>query len=327
MATRAPSRSPSPPAASRRLGLASDTAAAAITDTFTSRPGSLLVGKGLLGPAAGLQGPITITTTCGGTALPSFVIPAGTPAGLQQHFYDNIPAGNSSCTVTESADGTTSTVVVTVIGGSTHTAIVTASHRDTGPLHRPFHALPRGTGGDQKYHRHRGRHPGVDCHPGGLRTVDQPVRHPLSPANTPAGAISRSFNNIPAGSTCTVSELANGASERGPGHHDGKRAAGHHIVSRHGDRHRDQRSRRAGAPPRWSRCRWRILRWPRNPARHRCRSGYLTAPRRGVGRHRGRRRHGGSWGASPASQPQGPAGLGLAWSRGNIGKPWGEESR
>ncbi len=34
----------------------------------------------------------------------------------------------------------------------------------------------------------------------------------LIPAKAPAGALSRSFNNIPAGSTCTVTELANGAS-------------------------------------------------------------------------------------------------------------------
>ena len=185
-----------------------------ITDTYTLLPGSLLVGKGLLGPAAGLQGPITITATCGGTALPSFVIPAGTPAGLQQHFYDNIP-GNSSCTVTETADGTTSTVVVTVIGGSTHTATVLPATvtpvRFTDLFtHSPgvlavtknITGTAAGTQGSIAIL--------VDC---GQSTSQFAI---LIPANTPAGAISRSFNNIPAGSTCTVTELSNGASSAVP---------------------------------------------------------------------------------------------------------------
>ena len=56
---------------------------------------------------------------------PDFTIPAGTPAGLQLHFYNNIPAG-STCTITETADGATSVVTTTVIGGDNRTVDVAA---------------------------------------------------------------------------------------------------------------------------------------------------------------------------------------------------------
>ena len=95
---------------------AGQTTSVTVTDTYSLRPGGILVAKFLAGPLVGQQGPITIDATCGGNALPSFVIPAGTPAGLQLHFYDDIPAG-STCTVTETADGSTSTVTTTVLGG------------------------------------------------------------------------------------------------------------------------------------------------------------------------------------------------------------------
>ena len=53
---------------------------------------------------------------CDGTALtPDFVIPAGTPAGDQTKQYDDIPVP-ATCTVTETADGHTSTVSVDVEG-------------------------------------------------------------------------------------------------------------------------------------------------------------------------------------------------------------------
>ena len=53
------------------------------------------------------------------------MIPAGTSAGLQLHFYNNVPAG-STCTVTETADGATSVVTATVIGGNNRTVNVPA---------------------------------------------------------------------------------------------------------------------------------------------------------------------------------------------------------
>ena len=48
-----------------------------ITDTYTHATGSLVVTKTIDGPAAGSQGEVKISVTCGGTALADFVIPAG----------------------------------------------------------------------------------------------------------------------------------------------------------------------------------------------------------------------------------------------------------
>ena len=79
-------------------------------------PGSLLVTKTIAGPLAGQQGPITIHVVCNGTALsPDFVIGAGSAAGSVSHSFDGIPAG-SVCTVTETADGGTTTVLAIVVG-------------------------------------------------------------------------------------------------------------------------------------------------------------------------------------------------------------------
>ncbi len=95
-----------------------------ITDTYHF-VGSLLVRKTIAGPGAGQQGEIRIHTVCDGKALtPDFAIPAGTPAGDQTKQYDQIEAP-AKCTVTETADGHTSTVPV-VVDGSGQTASVAA---------------------------------------------------------------------------------------------------------------------------------------------------------------------------------------------------------
>lgn len=90
-----------------------------ITDTYDFVPGSLVVNKTIAGPAAGQQGPITITVTCDGTVLtPPFTIPAGTAAGTLSQTYTKIPA-NSVCTIIEDPDGSTSTLSVIKVGSGT----------------------------------------------------------------------------------------------------------------------------------------------------------------------------------------------------------------
>lgn len=99
-----------------------ETVTAHITDTYT-HIGSLLVRKTIAGPAAGQQGQVVIHTVCDGTALsPDVVIPAGTPAGDETMQYDQIPAP-ATCTVTETADGHTSTVSVVVTGSGQDVAV------------------------------------------------------------------------------------------------------------------------------------------------------------------------------------------------------------
>ena len=98
-------------------------------------PGSLVVQKTITGPAAGHQGAVTIHTVCNGAALmPDFTIDAATTV-TKSHTYTDIPAG-SVCAVTETVNGSTSTVGVTVSGsGQDHTILsgspVTANIIDT----------------------------------------------------------------------------------------------------------------------------------------------------------------------------------------------------
>ena len=90
--------------------------ALALTDTYSFRTGSLVVTKTIAGPAAGQQGAVTVHTVCAGTALtPDLTVAAGAAAGTTSQTYDNIPAG-ATCTITESANGSTSTVSVTTVG-------------------------------------------------------------------------------------------------------------------------------------------------------------------------------------------------------------------
>ena len=79
-------------------------------------PGSLVVKKTVAGPAAGKQGEIVIHTECDGVALtPDLVIPAGAAAGDYSQKYEPLDAG-SKCTVTETSDGSSSSVEVIVTG-------------------------------------------------------------------------------------------------------------------------------------------------------------------------------------------------------------------
>ncbi len=184
-------------------------ATATITDTYTPADGSILVGKILGGPLVGKQGPITITATCGTTALPDFVIPAGAPAGLQTHFYAGVPGG-SSCIITETADGTTSTVTTTVFPGNKQLASVQPGTVVPVVFVDAFADSP-GTLTVTK--NITGPAAGKEGQIGILVDCGQPADQFafVIPANTPAGSVSRHFDNIPAGSTCTITETTNGS--------------------------------------------------------------------------------------------------------------------
>jgi TQXA domain-containing protein len=72
--------------------------------------GILRVTKSIAGPAAGQQGPIGILVACGDHAHTyAFLIPAHARPGSQSRSFPDLPAG-SRCTVTETANGHTSTV-------------------------------------------------------------------------------------------------------------------------------------------------------------------------------------------------------------------------
>jgi hypothetical protein len=188
---------------------AAGTGTATITDTYTPADGSLLLSKTISGPSAGQQGAVTIDITCGNTAFAPFVIAAGTKAGTFTHGVDGIPAG-STCTVTETNDGATSTVVVTVTGVKQSVAVpagtvVPVAIDDVysdGPGSLLVTKTLTGTAAGQQ---------GpisilADC--GGPETFALDI-----PAGTPAGPVPQSFDTIPAGSTCTVQETVNGGTD------------------------------------------------------------------------------------------------------------------
>ncbi len=187
---------------------ADDGAANAIVDVYGPADGSLLVTKGIAGAEAGHQGPVTIHVVCDGTALsPDFVIPAGTPAGTLTHSFDGVPAG-SVCTVSETADGATSTVTV-IVTGDNQEVTVPAGHvvvvglidvyeTAVGSLHvsKTIAGPAAGQQGEIAVL--------VSC--GGV-VYDFAVH---IPAGTAAGTVSRFFNELPAGATCTVTETQDG---------------------------------------------------------------------------------------------------------------------
>ena len=79
-------------------------------------PGSLVVKKTVDGSAAGHREEIVIHTVCDGIALtPDLVIPPGAPPEDYSHTYSPIPAG-TKCTVTETVDGSSTSVEVIVTG-------------------------------------------------------------------------------------------------------------------------------------------------------------------------------------------------------------------
>jgi Domain of unknown function (DUF5979)/Thioester domain len=191
---------------------AGDQATAAITDTYTLIPGSLIVAKVVSGPFAGQQGPITIHVACTGVPAadtPDFVIPAGTPRSLKTQSYDDIPAG-STCTVTETADGANSVVTAIVLPSNTQTVSVPAAT----VVAAIFDDVLIDSPGTLRVTKTiAGAAEGKQGEIGILVDRGQPIDQfaYIIPANTPAGAVSRSFPDIPAESVCTVTETTDGS--------------------------------------------------------------------------------------------------------------------
>jgi hypothetical protein len=185
--------------------------AAHITDTYGAAPGSLLVTKTIAGRLAGHQGPVTIHVACNGSARsPDFVIASRTRAGSVSHSFDGIPAG-SVCTVTETANGATATVMATVAGNGQTVTVPAGKVVPVNVIN-----VYRGTPGTLKVtktiagpaaHRHGGIAILVGCG-GPLHAFAFLIRSPI------AGSVPRYFNGLPAGSRCTVIETANGHNGR-----------------------------------------------------------------------------------------------------------------
>ena len=186
---------------------AGDAVVAAITNTYAPAPGALTVTKSIAGPAAGSQSAVTIHTVCAGTPFsPDFVIDAGTASGTTSLSYQDIPAG-SSCTVTETVDGSTSTVAVTTVG-SPQDVTVPAGGVATAELVDVYHLVPGSLTVTKTIN-------GASAGEQGPITIGITCDGlPLPAFTIPSGAtgtLSRTYDNIPAGLTCTVTEQADGS--------------------------------------------------------------------------------------------------------------------
>ncbi len=186
------------------------TVTATIVDDYTKVPvGGLVVRKTITGPAGGQQGEIVIKVTCGGVAQPDFVIPAGTDATTLTKHYADIPVG-TSCTVTEISDGATSTVQVQV-DNPDETVSVPAADAAAAEVSITdiYTEIPGNVRVSKKI---TGPAAGQQGEIGILVICDPPndVFAFRIPANTAGGTVSRVFNNIPAGTKCTVVEATNG---------------------------------------------------------------------------------------------------------------------
>ena len=187
---------------------AGDIVEADISDTYGLVPGQLEVTKSIAGPLAGQQGEVVIHTVCNGTALtPDFVIPAGA-AGDQSHIYSTVPTP-ASCVVTETMNGATSAVSVAVIG-SPHTVTIPPGGSGAAHITDTYGPAPGSLLVTKTIAGPLAGHQG----PVTIHVVCNGTA--LSPdfviaSGTPAGSVSHSFDGIPAGSVCTVTETADGA--------------------------------------------------------------------------------------------------------------------
>ncbi len=187
---------------------AGDIAEADISDTYGLVPGQLEVTKSIAGPLAGQQGQIVIHTVCNGTALsPDLIIPAGA-TGDHSQMYSNIPTP-ASCVVTETVDGATSTVSA-IVTGSPDTVTIPPGGSGSAQITDTYGSAPGSLLVTKTIAGPFAGHQG----PVTINVACDGIA--LSPAfvvapGTHAGNVSQSFDDIPAGSVCTVTETADGA--------------------------------------------------------------------------------------------------------------------
>ena len=177
--------------------------------------GRLVVQKTIAGAAAGSQAQVVIHVTCDdGLARREFIIPAGTPAGTQSRTYRHIAAG-TTCTVIETSNGGvvgTDVVVtgdgqqVTIPAGGRKTVDITDTYSAvSGPS--PNSLLVTKTIAGPLV----GQQGPVTIHVVCNGTAQFPDF--IIAARTPAGSYSQTFGPVPAGSVCTVTETADGATD------------------------------------------------------------------------------------------------------------------
>lgn len=177
--------------------------------------GDLVVQKTIAGAAAGSQGQVVVHVGCDdGVARRDFVISAGTPAGTQSRTYRHIAAG-TTCTVIETSNGAVVGTDVVVTGDGQQVTIPAGGHKTVNitdtyssvPSPSPSSLLVTKTIAGPLAGYQGPVTISVVCN-GTAQLPDFIIA-----AGTPAGSYSQSFGPVPAGSVCTVSETADGATD------------------------------------------------------------------------------------------------------------------
>ncbi len=174
-------------------------------------PGSLVVQKTIAGPAAGLQGPVTVEVTCDGLMPqpPAFTIPAHAIAGTRSHTYNDLPPG-THCTVIETVNGSVAgTVGVVVSGGDGQQVTIPADGSETVHITDTYHEfgsllISKSIAGPAA-----GQQGSITIH----TVCDGTALRPdfVIDAGAPAGeAKPMQYDGIPAPAKCTVTETADG---------------------------------------------------------------------------------------------------------------------
>lgn len=189
--------------------ITSEGAAVTITNTVTYLPGGLRVVKSIDGDAAGQQGAIALRVVCGDVLDDTFEIPAGSAAGEYEQVYSDLAAG-TECTVTEAESGETAQVQVSTgdpvtveiqPGATTDAALANTVTYRPGSL-RVVKSIDGVAAGEQG---------AIE-----LAIVCGDVLEDTFaiPAGAAAGEYEQVFTDIPAGTECTVTESASGATTR-----------------------------------------------------------------------------------------------------------------
>lgn len=177
-----------------------------VTNTVELNPGSLNLVKAITGGGAGSQDEISVRVMCVSGREETFVIPAGSAAGEYEQSYTGLPAGDE-CTVTELATGSNAVVEVTTDAPVTVRiapgAAVEARVTNTVELRPGSLALTKTVTGDAAGSQSEIQ-VGVVCDSG----LDETF---TIPAGAAAGDYTQTYEQIPAGSECVITELESGS--------------------------------------------------------------------------------------------------------------------
>jgi Domain of unknown function (DUF5979)/Thioester domain len=173
--------------------------------------GRLVVEKTIAGTGAGSQGQVVIHVDCDDdVSRRDFIIPAGTPAGTTSRTYRHIAAG-TTCTVTETSNGSVVGTDVVVTGDGQEVTIP-AGGQKTVDVTDTYTPIPTPSPGSLLVTKTIAGPASGEQGPISIQVVCNGTAFPdfTILGGTAAGSYSQSFGPVPAGSVCTVTEIADG---------------------------------------------------------------------------------------------------------------------